>query len=111
MARIAKPRLQKTLVGNGSLRKLHWSPQHSCLLGAALAGWLDRAYLTDDHGFGTSLHAVHLTGGCYLPPRRPPKTFFFGSPIACPHFHHPPPFSAVAPTYSFPPSCNTPPPF
>ena len=47
MARIAKPRLQKTLVGNGSLRKLHWGPQHSCLLGAALAGWLDGAYLTD----------------------------------------------------------------
>ena len=26
-------------------------------------GWLDRAYLIDDHGFGASLHPVHLTGG------------------------------------------------
>ena len=28
MARIAKPSVQKTLVGNGSLRKLHRGPQH-----------------------------------------------------------------------------------
>src|SRR5208282_3005725 len=62
-ARIAKSRLQKTLVGNGSLRKLHWSPQHRCLLGAQLTGRLNRDYLADGHGFGTALHAVHLTGG------------------------------------------------
>jgi hypothetical protein len=65
LARTEKPRLQKTLVGNGSFRKLHWGPQHSGLLGAARPGWLDRAYLIDGHGFGTSLHAVHLTGGRY----------------------------------------------
>src|SRR5260370_29404961 len=85
MARIAKPGLQKTLVGNGSLRKLHWGPQNSCLLGAALAGWLDRAYLTDDHGFGTSLHAFHLTGGRYRRYGRPQKDFISGSTLACLH--------------------------
>src|SRR5271166_5316694 len=63
MARIAKPRLQKTLVGNGDLWKLHWSSQHSYLLGAEQAGRLNRDYLTDGHGFGTSLHAVHLNRG------------------------------------------------
>src|SRR5260221_2811262 len=83
MARIAKPRLQKTLVGNGSLRKLHWGPQHSCLLGVELAGWLDRADLTDGHGFGTPRHAVHLTGGPTSPPRKPPKKFFCGLTLAC----------------------------
>jgi hypothetical protein len=34
LARIAKPRFQKTLVGNGSLRELHWNAQHNYLLGA-----------------------------------------------------------------------------
>src|SRR5271165_195204 len=85
LARIAKPRLQKTLVGNGNLRKLHRGPQHSCLLGAALVGWLDRAYLTDDHGFGTSLHAVHLTGGRHRRYGRSQKDFISGSTLACLH--------------------------
>src|SRR5260221_8934904 len=83
MARIAKPRLQKTLVGNGSLRKLHWGPQHSCLLGVELAGWLDRANLTDGHGFGTPRHAVHLTGGGPCPPAGTPKKFFCSATPFC----------------------------
>src|SRR5260221_8757590 len=82
MARIANPRLQKTLVGNVSLGKLHWGPQHSCLLGVELAGWLDRANLTDGHGFGTPRHAVHLTGGRPFPPTRPQKKFFIGLTLA-----------------------------
>src|SRR5271165_1332877 len=85
LARIAKPRLQKTLVGNGSLRKLHRSPQHSCLLGAELAGRLDRDYLTDGHGFGTALHFVHLTGGRHRRHGRPQKDFISGSTLACRH--------------------------
>jgi hypothetical protein len=63
LARIAKTRLQKALVGNGNLRKLRLCPQHGHLLGAELAGCLDRAYLADGHGFVTAFHAVHLTGG------------------------------------------------
>src|SRR6266446_1831015 len=54
-----------------------WGPQHRCLLGAALVGWLDRAYLTDDHGFGTSLHAVHLN----RPGMRPSLRYSPGRPI------------------------------
>src|SRR5271157_5637354 len=83
MARIAKPRLQKTLVGNGDLWKLHWSSQHSYLLGAEQAGRLNRDYLTDGHGFGTSLHAVHLTRGRSCRHDRPQKDFISGSTLAC----------------------------
>src|SRR5260221_13124160 len=82
MARIANPRLQKTLVGNVSLGKLHWGPQHSCLLGVELAGWLDRADLTDGHGFGTPRHAVHLTGGRTFRHTQPPKNFFLWFTLA-----------------------------
>src|SRR5260221_1166612 len=83
MACIAYPRLQNPLVGNGSLRKFHWGPQHCCLLGVELAGWLDRADLTDGHGFGTPRHAVHLTGGRTCRHARPQKDLVSGSTLAC----------------------------
>src|SRR5271165_5340762 len=85
LARIAKPRLQKTLVGNGNLRKLHWGPQHGCLLGDAQAGCLDLAYRVDDHGFGTSLHPVHLARGRRCRHGRSKKDFINSSNLACLH--------------------------
>src|SRR5271165_3867818 len=85
LARIAKPRLQKTLVGNGNLRKLHRGPQHSCLLGAEQAGSLDRDYLTDGHSLRTSLHPVHLTCGRHCRHGGPQKDFINRSNLACHH--------------------------
>jgi len=39
---------------------------------------LGGAYLTDGHGFGTSLHAVHFTGGRYRRHGRPQKDLKMG---------------------------------
>src|SRR5258708_10162617 len=57
----------------------------SCIGGAELAGCLNSAYRIDGHGFGTSLHPVHLTRGCYRRYCRPPKDFIMGSTMACHH--------------------------
>jgi hypothetical protein len=68
------------------------------LLDAELAGCLDRADLTDGHGFGTSHHAVHLTGGRACRHARPQKDFVssFNSGMPPENYH----FSAKCPRAS-----------